>query len=281
MPAKTYENWGASVPHGVEAHFYADCSSTNDIAASYGCSKAVRPTWIIAGTQSGGRGRKGRPWVSEEGNLYASLIFCPSIRPLDIYALPYLVALAVRDAVIQLGAPPDDVQCKWPNDILLKGQKVCGILIESSARSSSALEYVIIGVGLNLRHSPENAQFKATSLKDALAKDISVKDAIQTLANTLKQRLQAWDTQDFTPIKNEWTGCAWGLGEKRLINTDTAAFLATLLGLDDFGSLAVRLESGEERFITTADIFPTISRDGTDGTDGTDGAARTYGYKEV
>ena len=258
MPA-AYENWGASVPHGVEAHFFPECKSTNEIAADYARENKASPIWIIAGSQSGGKGRKGRTWVSERGNLYASLLFRPAIKPADMNALPFLIALAVRDTLVNLEAPPADVQCKWPNDILLNGQKISGILIESSTRSSDALDYVIVGIGINLRHSPRDALFPATSLEQSLDRHVSVDKALKYLSRNVKDRLDAWDTKNFESIRSEWTGTAWGLGESRKINTANEAFAGKLVGLDAQGALLVQLSDGSSRQILAADIFPASS----------------------
>jgi len=251
-----YEDWGASVPHGVEAHFYSECDSTNKVAANYIRLGLPSPLWIIAGTQSGGRGRRGRTWVSEPGNLYASLVFKPTLHPKDLSALPYVVALAVRDTLIEFGLPPIEVTCKWPNDILVNGRKLSGILIESSAKSVSELEYVIVGIGINLLHSPEETAFEATSLRAQLGQEIAVIDAVQTLASKMKNRLEAWTVADFEPIRDEWMSCAWGLGQIRRIYTATEAFDAKLIGLDDQGGLQVVQENGDKRLIVAADIFP-------------------------
>ena len=245
------------MPHGIEAHFYPACESTNATAATYARSGDCSPVWIVAGTQSGGKGRKGRAWVSEAGNLYASLLFTPAIVPGSLSALPFLAALAVRNALIELGVDAGDIQCKWPNDILVGGRKVCGILIESSARSAEKLDYVIIGIGINLKHSPAEAQFKATSLADHINGKITPRMALQSIAGCLKEQLDAWDPNNFEPIRAEWTNCAWGLGETRQINTATEAFDAKLVGLDGQGGLLVQLENGTERHIVAADIFPT------------------------
>jgi len=262
--AQSFENWGASVPHGVEAHFYPACESTNAIAADYARSGTSSPIWIVGGTQSGGKGRKGRTWVSEAGNLYASLLFAPAITPGSLSALPFLTALAVRNALIKLGVDAGAIQCKWPNDILLGGRKVCGILIESSARSAERLDYVVIGIGINLKHSPAEAQFKATSLNDHLNAEITPRMALNAVASCLREGLDAWDTNEFEPIRAEWTNCAWGLGKIRRINTATEAFDAKLVGLDGQGGLLVQLENGTERQIVAADIFPTAMQSDED-----------------
>lgn len=260
MTDQEFEDWGASVPHGVEAHFYPVCASTNEVASSYlRAGNSHSPVWIIAGSQSGGKGRKGRPWVSNEGNLYASLAFRPTIAPKDLGALPFLIALAARDTLIDLGLDASEVQCKWPNDILVSGKKICGILIESSARSAQALDYVIVGIGINLLHSPEEALFKATSVKRVLGDAVTVQKALAILSAKVKYRLDHWTVDDFEPTRREWTDSAWGLGQTRLINTSTEAFDAQLIGLDTEGGLLVKLENGEQRQIVAADIFPVAN----------------------
>ena len=260
MNGNAYQDWGASVPHGVGAHYYQDCGSTNIVAAEYARTKCASPIWIVAGSQSGGKGRKGRKWLSKEGNLYASLMFRPSIQPKDLAALPFIVALAVRDSLVKLGLPDADVQCKWPNDILIKGQKVCGILIESSARSAVALDYVIIGIGINLLDSPDDAVFPATSVRETLGQIISPRSALEALSSSIKRRLDGWSISDFEPTRQEWTKHAWGLGEVRRINTATEAFNAALIRLDEQGGLVARLENDEQRVIVAADIFPVTAQ---------------------
>lgn len=265
MQTNDYQDWGASVPHGVEAHFYPECESTNNIAVQAAIGGQQSPLWVIAGRQTGGRGRKGRTWVSEPGNLYTSLVFRPQLAPKDLTALPYVAALSVRDAVIALGASSAEAQCKWPNDILLNGKKVSGILIESSARSAEKLDYIVIGIGINLAHFPSNAAFPATSLKEQLGKLATPQQAIQALARSLRARLDVWDVNDFDPVREEWTACAWGLGQTRVVSTASESFEATLIGLDENGGLLAKTPEGIVREIVAADIFPITSHDKEDG----------------
>jgi len=136
------------------------------------------------------------------------------------------------------------------------GRKMCGILIESSARSSTVLEYVIVGIGLNLIHSPAEAAFKATSLKDSLGMATGLKKALSVLSHAVKKRLDTWDLANFEPTRQEWSDAAWGLGQTRRITTVDDAFDALLVGIDGQGGLKVKLAGGEIRTITAADIFP-------------------------
>ncbi len=249
------------MPNGVGAFFFEECDSTNARAAAFAKAGEQGPVWVIAGAQSAGRGRRGRAWTSETGNLYASLMFRPSIRAQDMAALPFIVALAVRDTFVALGAPEDQVQCKWPNDILIGGRKASGVLIESSARHGGLLDYVIIGIGMNLVHFPDDAAFGATSLRHATGLAVSVKDAVSVLAEKLYRRIDAWKVDDFKAVADEWTRYSWGLGQKRELRTHDETFTATLLGLSDDGALIARLDDGSEKRLYAGDVFPVDRAD--------------------
>jgi len=249
------------MPNGVEAFFFEECDSTNARAATLAIAGEQGPLWVVAGAQSAGRGRRGRAWTSETGNLYASLMFRPHIRAQDMAALPFIVALAVRDAFVTLGVPENLVQCKWPNDILICGRKASGVLIESSARHGGFLDYVIIGIGMNLMHFPDDAAFGATSLRHATGREVTVKEAVSVLAEKLYDRINAWQVDDFKAVADEWTQHSWGLGQKRELRTHDETFTATLLGLSDDGALIARLDDGLEKRLYAGDVFPVARAD--------------------
>jgi len=244
------------MPAGVGALFYSECDSTNSVASAMAASETKGPVWIAAGRQTSGRGRKGRVWDSEEGNLYSSFLFAPALQASDMAALPFVVALALRDAFIVAGCAAERVHCKWPNDILINNKKAAGVLIESSAKAGGRLDHIVIGIGANLKFSPTEAIFPATSLYEENGCSLSPKEFLVGLAATLKNRLDSWDLHNFSPIKEEWTRAAWGLGATRTINTALESFDAELMGLDDEGGLIVRLPDGTLKTVVTADIFP-------------------------
>ncbi len=244
------------MPYGVGAHFYPKLESTNAYARELAASGERGPIWIVAGEQDAGRGRHGRSWSSKPGNLYCSLLFAPQISPTEIAPLPFIVSLAVRDTFIKLGVDPAVAQCKWPNDVLLNEKKTSGILIESCATNSS-VDYLVIGIGLNLLHYPDEAVFNATSLMEVTSKHVEVKTALTILADSLKERIDTWKLGQFEPIRKEWLSCAWGFGKKRLIRTAKESFTATLSDLNDQGAVNVILEDGSEKTIYVADVFPS------------------------
>ena len=245
------------MPNGVRARFYPECDSTNRVAASLAQrNPEEQACWIIAGSQSAGRGRRGRVWTSESGNLYCSLLWRPALSLMDLAALPYITALAVRDMLIDLGADAATVACKWPNDVLIANRKAAGILIESSARAQNQLDYVVIGIGVNLMHFPGDAQFEATSLIATTGKKVGNDAAIKTLAKCLYERLDGFNPADMQSVYEEWTEVSWGLGKKREIRTANETFTGTPIGLAADGGLKVQLDGGNTVMIYAGDVFP-------------------------
>lgn len=250
------QDWGASAPAGVGAHFYEECGSTNAVATELAIAGERGPLWIIAGQQSAGRGSRGRAWTSKTGNLYASLLIRPQLEPKDLTALPFIAALAVRDAFIAHGAPAADVRCKWPNDVLIRDRKASGILIESSARSGGGLDHVIIGIGMNIGFYPDDAQFTATSLSAVVGQDVAVRPVFESLSAGLFARLTNWKVGEFTDIRQDWSNAAWGLGKVCTFRTMGESFTGTPQYLAEDGGLVVLLDDGQEKRLYAGDIFP-------------------------
>lgn len=256
MTNATYEDWGASMPQGIGAHFYSQVESTNALAKDLAAKGNKGPLWLIAGEQLSGRGRQGRIWSSKPGNLYCSLLFAPSLKLEDMVALPFIVSLAVRDTAIKLGVAPTLLTCKWPNDVLLNSKKLSGILIESSAKGRKSIDFLVIGIGMNLVYHPNDTAFGATDIFEATGVAIDVHTAISVLAEAVKTRLDAWDTNDFSSTRGEWLSHAWGFGVPREIRTAKGSFTGTLDSINEHGAVNVILDDGSEKIIYVADIFP-------------------------
>lgn len=250
-----FKNLTASMPKGVEAVFYENVTSTNDVAREMAMEGRGGPLWVAAASQSAGRGRLGRVWVSEKGNLYASLMIRPRNKPEKMIALPYLAALAVREALIRSGAPKKQVRCKWPNDILFNEKKVAGILIESSIGTGGDVDFLVIGIGTNLSLYPKDAQFPATSFAKEMQKTIKPEDYLVHLAEAFDVQWQAWLQFGFEPIRMDWLTHSWGMGEKRQIKTSNLDVEARLVTLDKDGALIIKLDDGTESRLYAGDIF--------------------------
>ena len=191
--------------------------------------RAADKTVILAEAQSAGRGRYRRQWVSHHGNLYASFIF--NIEERDP-KLSYAVAVAVADAMISFGISPN---IKWPNDILIDGKKVCGILIEY------AKDFVIIGIGVNIKSNPTIAKYETTKLANYA--DVG-RDEFLT---RLMKSLDTWIGRDFSDVQKRWMNLALGLNK----TIQYRGHLAELIGINAEGALVLRI--GSEYMMTYGD----------------------------
>lgn len=193
--------------------------STQDYAhAMIVDGRAKDLTIVLAEVQTMGRGRRRRPWVSHNGNLYASFIFEYKSRT---PALPYAVAVAVVEAIASYGIR---TKIKWPNDILLDGKKVAGILIEYSG------DFAIVGIGINIKSNPTVSSYKTTKLSIYAPVD---RDG---LLRELMSRLDYWLPRNWTAVRRTWTAMAAHIGEKIKYKGDTV----TMIGIDEHGALILR-----------------------------------------
>lgn len=179
---------------------------------------AADHTAIVAAAQYAGRGRYRRKWVSHHGNLYASFIFRATERE---PRLAYSVAVAIADTLMSFGATP---KIKWPNDILIDGAKIAGVLIEYAGR------FVIVGIGINVHSNPTVPEYRTTKL-DKYA-DVDLTD----LFGKLSKNLDKWIGADFDSVRREWMNLAAGLN--RLVKY--RGEFVELIGINDNGALVVR-----------------------------------------
>jgi BirA family biotin operon repressor/biotin-[acetyl-CoA-carboxylase] ligase len=240
------------VPPPVEIHDELD--STNLEARRRAEAGAEGPVWICALRQSAGKGRRGRAWSTETGNLAATLLFVTDKRPIEAAQASFVAALAAHElAETCLG--PGAAALKWPNDLLVHGRKACGILVESGARPDGRL-WLAVGIGVNLRHAPENVERPATAFADHMAgPPPTPADALDVLARAFERWRRLWEAQGFAPIGRAWTERAIGMGarcEARLTN-ETLHGVAE--GLEPDGALRLRVDGGEIRRVTAGDVF--------------------------
>lgn len=175
-------------------------------------------TVILAEAQSAGRGRYRRTWVSHHGNLYASFIFATDERD---PRLSYVVAVAVAETMIAFGIDPT---IKWPNDILIDGAKVAGILIEYAGA------FVIVGIGVNIKTNPTVAEYKTTKLENY--SNVSRDEFL----NKLMKNLDKWRRTDFVNVRARWMELAAGL--HRVVKYRGGD--VELIGINENGALILR-----------------------------------------
>lgn len=229
---------------GADPHIlsFDTIDSTNSEAARrIQAGSILESLWITAKTQMSGRGRLGREWVSNEGNVFATLVWpAPelSIAP----QLSFLIAVAAQQLLQELAGDKAEVTCKWPNDILMDGGKISGILLET-AKSPEGKDWVIIGIGINLTSKPDESRWPATCLADVMEPP-HPEDAIRRLHQNWVRLFQTWEAQGFTPLAKKWMQCAFGLGHRVRYSVKNKIITGSFSGLDETGAALIRLDSG-------------------------------------
>ena len=244
----------AALPQGYALIALDEADSTNDEAKGRAAAGAPEGTVVCARQQRAGRGRRGREWVSPPGNLYVSVILRPACEARRVAQLSFVAALAVLDLVD--GPLPGRTQCKWPNDILVDGGKVAGILLESALGPGGRVDWVVLGVGVNVASHPGlKGPIPSTSLVDAGAPPLPPEDALAPLLAALTRRRQVWEEEGFAPIRRAWLARAHGLGGPVTVANGDQMFTGTFEGVDAEGALVLAQAGAAPISIAAGDVY--------------------------
>lgn len=234
-----------------------ETDSTNAEARRLAEAGESGPLWIVAHRQTAGRGRRGRVWVDPSGNLSATLLTTVRRSPAEAAQLTFVAALAVAD-LVDAFVPPSLVAIKWPNDILLAGDKVSGILIESGAHANGSL-WLAVGIGINLARAPTGTDRPATALADHLRGDVTAvptpEAAAAILTRTFAVWMARWETLGFQPVLDAWAARAAGLDGPAVARLGHETVGGRAEGLAPDGALRLRLADGGLRLISAGDVF--------------------------
>jgi BirA family transcriptional regulator, biotin operon repressor / biotin---[acetyl-CoA-carboxylase] ligase len=204
--------------------------------------------WIIAKAQTAGRGRRGNSWISEPGNLYASLLLA-DVPPGRAGELAFVAALAVHDAVSELA--PDmayRLALKWPNDVQLGNAKFAGILIEAEN------PWAVIGIGINCAHHPAQMP-NVTDLKSS-GIAVSLEQLLAALSKHMLLRLQQWEMgKGFAAIRRDWLDACPGVGHPILVRLPTQELTGKFETIDHNGHLMLRLRDDRIETIAAGEVF--------------------------
>jgi BirA family biotin operon repressor/biotin-[acetyl-CoA-carboxylase] ligase len=228
--------------------------STNEEARRRAVLGAREGTLVWGLEQTAGRGRRGRTWQSPPGNLYMSLLLKPACGLEAAAQLSFVTAVALGEALDAMLPPGPAVRFKWPNDVLIDGAKVSGILMEA-AGSVAQVEWVVIGIGVNIASAPEGAPYPATSLARAGAAGATPAALLERLAAALLSWRERWLKQGFAPVRQQWLRFARGLGEEIHVRLPGETVDGRFAALDDGGALRLALPDGSMRTITAGDVF--------------------------
>ncbi|MEO7027185.1 MAG: biotin--[acetyl-CoA-carboxylase] ligase [Caulobacteraceae bacterium] len=230
-----------------------EVDSTNAEARRRAEAGARGPLWITAARQTAGRGRRERSWETGDGNLAATLLMPADRSPAEMAQLSFVAALAAADLAKQF-VPASLVSLKWPNDTLLAGAKVSGILIEASGGADGG--WAAVGIGVNLKSEPREAMYPATTFAGHMrAPPPTPLDALTILAPAFDRWRGLWSREGFEPIAGAWMAMAHGLGEpcKATVANEVVEGLAE--GLDNDGAFRIRRPDGQLRRVTAGDVF--------------------------
>jgi len=249
---------GSNLPPGYRLACHEESDSTNAEALRLAAQGETGGVWVWAKTQTSGRGREGRNWASQAGNLYATLLLRPRVPLATAPQLSLLAGIAAYDAVIALAAksgarPP--LQLKWPNDMLANGAKLGGILLESASHATDAIPAVIIGVGINLSHAPADLGRPVTCLAE-LGVPAAPAEAMTTLAWSMADWLRQWDGgRQFAQTRQAWLARAQPAGAALTVRQGATLIYGRFLGIDEAGALLLKTDTGQERRITAGDVL--------------------------
>jgi BirA family biotin operon repressor/biotin-[acetyl-CoA-carboxylase] ligase len=214
------------------------------------------PTWILAKRQLSARGRRNRPWIMPEGNLAATLVFKPWATPAEAAKRSFMAANALYQA-LAMAAPGARLALKWPNDVLLNGGKVAGILLES-ASSGPMVDWLAIGIGVNLLNSPavvtEGGSADPVCLKKETGVEITPEAFLTLLANAYATQEAKLAAFGFSRIREDWLEHAARLGDVIIARTTTAEHVGVFETVDPDGNLVLSTGQGMQ-IIPAADVF--------------------------
>jgi len=241
-------NW----PAGVDRIILDSIGSTMTEAARRAAS-LTSPTWIMAHVQTDGRGRRGHEWLAPSGNLTATLVYRPTTSAMFASQRSFVAANALYHALSRY-VPADTLALKWPNDVLLNGGKVAGILLESAGHRGE-IDYLCVGIGVNLQSAPDvpDAAFAPTSLRDA-GVDVTAEAFLTTLAHTYAVQENLLMTEGFARIRQDWLMKAARLGEVITARTLQATITGIFDTIDENGSLVLITGAGAQT-IPAADVY--------------------------
>ncbi len=248
---------GDSWPQGYGRLQLNEVDSTLDEAARQ-APKAATPLWIFARRQTTARGRRGRPWSMPEGNFAATLLLRPAGPPTQAALRSFIMSLALYRAFVEVTGREKGFALKWPNDVLLNGGKVAGILLESTGAGQQT-GFLSIGVGVNLVAAPPASDVEATALKPvSILSETSVRVLPETFFEVLACHFanleQQFQQYGFEPIRTGWLAHAARIGEVITARTTREEYSGTFEDVDAEGHLVLRGPRGVMS-IAAADVY--------------------------
>lgn len=243
---------------GVKFHYFSETDSTNSQARRLAEAGAVEGEIVVAEAQSQGRGRLGRVWQSPPlANLYLSILLRPNLPAVNAPQITLMAAVALAETVeFFLGRA---VAIKWPNDIFFEGKKLAGILTEAAC-DSERVQYVILGIGLNVNYSvhamPAELRARATSLAQLNGHPVVRESVLRRLIQDLDRCYGELETAGFEALRARWEARFIWRGRRVRVELGDQTLTGRALGIEPGGALIVEADDGQRRSIVAGDVIP-------------------------
>jgi BirA family biotin operon repressor/biotin-[acetyl-CoA-carboxylase] ligase len=245
----------AGLPEGFVLCALDNVASTNDEAKRRAEEGVPGGLVVTAREQVRGRGRYGRSWASPPGNLYASVLLRPDCPMARTAQLSLVAGLALAGALERLGPPGLHVRLKWPNDVLIRGAKVAGLLLEGAARPDGSAGWVIVGSGVNVASCPDGTPYPATCLAREGFAELAPLAVLRPYLFALADGLERWRNSGFGPVRKAWLERCMGLGNEIRLRLDREEISGRFVDLSETGALLLEQAGGRRREIAAGDVF--------------------------
>jgi len=235
---------------------FPSLDSTSDLCARLAEAGEPEGLAVLALRQTAGRGSRGRNWESPTGNMYLSALLRPPGMLAEASRWALLVAVALADAIALLLPDPSLLALKWPNDVLLDGRKVAGILLDAAGKAGGAIDWLVIGCGINLTQAPA-----VPGRRTACIAELAEPPAPEAMARLLLDRLAHWRAvrarEGFAPVRAAWLARAQPVGTRVQLSYNGRLLGGTFAGLADDGSLLLSTGEGVAAFATGEILLQT------------------------
>ncbi|MBV9538531.1 MAG: biotin--[acetyl-CoA-carboxylase] ligase [Acidisphaera sp.] len=243
-------------PAGYRVLDRARVGSTNDELRALACDGAPHGTVVRAAEQVAGRGRRGRTWQSAPGNLYLSVMLRSAHDARLTTQLGFVAGVAVADAVDAMLPSAVRARLKWPNDVLVQGGKIAGILVERLEAQDGAAA-AIVGIGVNVDHAPSGLPYQATCLREHGGAEASLDTLTHAVLAALDDGWTAWLRDGFGAVRTRWRRRGPAVGDPLSVSLPDTTVLGTFADLDQDGALLLRVGDGVRRFVV-GDAVPLL-----------------------
>lgn len=239
------------LPPGIHLIELETVGSTNDYAKNAAKNGYPSGTLIWSHEQTAGRGRHGNQWVSGSGNLFMSLILRPNKNAAVVGQLSFVIAVALAKTVEHFISPQNKVQLKWPNDLIINDKKAGGILLETELNGVAPVNWVVIGVGVNIKNAPDDALF----LNELSDTSIETSLFLELFISKIMYYESIWEKNKFDKIHEEYTSRSYNIKKIISVRTSKETISGLYEGIDKTGALIITLENGSKRLITSGEVF--------------------------